>query len=227
MYEQTLAHALWLGLKDTIIMYLTYLPLFFAVALVFIFGWVAAGLAGSGLERLLRRAGLDTALERFNLSELQSRTGVPCRVSHLLGAATRWIIIFTLLLSLADAAKFAGASLFIRSLFYYLINVVEAVIIIVVGGVIADLAQKVVSVISGLIGFRHEILLRGIVKYSIWIFTLLAAVKQLDLVGKSADFWSLGFIAMIAIAGGIALGFSARDFAAAILDKISHDLRVK
>ena len=215
MYEQTLAHALWLGLKDTIIMYLTYLPLFFAVALVFIFGWVAAGLAGSGLERLLRRAGLGTALGRFNFCGVQSRAGGGC------------FFFFPLFLSLADAAKLAGASLFIRSLFYYLINVVEAVIIIVVGGVIADLAQKVVSVISGLIGFRHEILLRGIVKYSIWIFTLLAAVKQLDLVGKSADFWSLGFIAMIAIAGGIALGFSARDFAAAILDKISHDLRVK
>src|SRR3989338_9184773 len=102
MYEQTLAEVLWQAVRETIRSSLIYLPLTIGGILIFVCGWIIAGLIGQAVERLLNRIGLDHFLGQIRWFEPLERLGVRIRAAYAIGAIIRWFIIFLLLSSVAE-----------------------------------------------------------------------------------------------------------------------------
>ena len=69
--------------------------------------------------------------------------------------------------------------------------------------------------------------LAGVAKWSIIVFSLMAALVQLGIAQSLIQVLFTGFVAMLAIAGGLAFGLGGREHAARVLNKLENDLTSK
>ena len=100
-----------------------------------------------------------------------------------------------------------------------------AALIFVVAVIIADIAEKILrtAVESTQIGYGHMV--GVIVRWSIWIFAVIAILTQL---GVTPVLWQTlftGLVALIVLAGGLAFGLGGKEVAAQWLQDINRRLK--
>jgi len=124
----------------------------------------------------------------------------------------------------SDILKLLAFSDFLKQVLLYVPNIVVAVLIMLAGVVIAVFLSKLVRA-SVLAARLHEARFLGaLTKWSVLVFAFLAVLSQLGVAGALVNTLIMGFVAMIAIAGGLAFGLGGRDVAAAWLGKIKDEI---
>ena len=224
MYEQTLAEVLWQAVRETIRSSLIYLPLTIGGILIFVCGWIIAGLIGQAVERLLNRIGLDHFLGQIRWFEPLERLGVRIRAAYAIGAIIRWFIIFLLLSSVAEALRLSAGTTFLQFIVNSLPSLFSAILILLIGALLADFLGKLVWLGASVVHPEASHFLKNITRAALWIFSLVAAVEQLGLAAELLQTFIIGLAALLAIAGGIAFGLSGRDYASHLIDKVYRDI---
>lgn len=224
MYELTLAEVLWQAARESLKSLLIYLPLTLGGILVFVCGWLIAGLVGRAVERLLIRLNLDYYFEQFGRTEAGERLRIKVRPAYILGATVRWLIIFVLLSAVAEALRLSGVTMFLQSFIYYLPNLVSAVLILLVGALLADLLSKLAWVGAVIVYPQAGRFLKATTRAAVWVFCLAAALGELGLTADILQMLIIGLVALLAIAGGVALGFGGRDYASHLIDNVYRDI---
>ncbi len=136
------------------------------------------------------------------------------------------IVFLSASVEILGLREFAGA---MTSVVGYLPNVVVAALIFVVTAIIVDIVEKIIR--SGVEGVRvgYGKTVSSIVKWAIWIFAILAILRQLLVVPSLIDivFQAIvyGTVALFVISFGIAFGLGGKDVAAEILKDIKEKLR--
>ncbi|MFH1990457.1 MAG: hypothetical protein ABIJ19_01200, partial [Patescibacteria group bacterium] len=166
-------------------------------------------------DRLLAQLGLNKILERADVS-LHS--------GYFVGALVKWFFVIVTLLAVSDILKLLAFSDFLTQVLLYVPNIVIAVLIMLAGVVMAAFSSKLVraSVLASRLHSAH--FLGALTKWSILVFAFLAALSQLGVAGALVNTLIMGFVAMLAIAGGLAFGLGGKDVAAAWLEKIRDEI---
>jgi len=128
------------------------------------------------------------------------------------------------LLAVSDILNLFAFSDFLKQVLLYVPNIVIAVLIMLAGVVLAAFLSKLVRA-SVLASRLHAARFLGaLTKWSILIFAFLAVLSQLGVAGALVNTLIMGFVAMLAIAGGLAFGLGGKDVAAAWLEKIKDEI---
>jgi small-conductance mechanosensitive channel len=106
----------------------------------------------------------------------------------------------------------------------YLPNVIIAVIILLVGVLVANFTRNVVKSAVEAAKLTSGDFLSGLSRWSILVFSFMAALVQLGIAEGLIQTLFTGFIAMLAIAGGLAFGLGGKDQAAKVLGKLKRDI---
>ena len=98
-----------------------------------------------------------------------------------------------------------------------------AVLIMLAGVVVASFGAKLIraSVLAARLHSAH--FLGALTKWAVLVFAFLAALSQLGIAGALVNTLIMGFVAMLAIAGGLAFGLGGKDVAAAWLEKLREE----
>jgi len=137
----------------------------------------------------------------------------------------RWFFIIVFLVAAIDVLGLEQVNAFLREVvLLYLPNVIVAALILVVAAFIADVMKRIVVSSAKAAEVPSPGLLGGITKWAIWVFAILAALYQLGIAGVFAQTLFTGFVAMLAIAGGLAFGLGGRDAAARYIEKLKRDI---
>jgi hypothetical protein len=118
---------------------------------------------------------------------------------------------------------------FLNEVARYIPNVIVAVVILAIGLVIGNFIENVVvsAVSASRIPTSSAGFLGGVAKWSIVVFALLAALVQLGVATSLVQILFTGLVAMIALAGGLALGLGGREKAAKWLDRLEQEMTTK
>ncbi len=106
----------------------------------------------------------------------------------------------------------------------YLPNVFVAVIVGLLGFVIANLTSDVVRQSAKSLDQSAATFLAGVANYAILFFTALVILSQLGVAADLVRILFTGFVAMMALAGGLAFGLGGKDLAAEILRALRDKL---
>jgi MFS family permease len=204
---------LWWGVAN-------YLPNIIGAFVVLIVGLiVAAGLAAL-VEKILESVRLDAFLEKIGLKPIFERAGLKLRAAYFFGKFVYWFVIIAFLLAVADSLQLYALSEFLTAVLNYLPNVIAAVLIMLAAFVLAHFLRKVVTA-SVMSAKLHSGPFLGTVTYwAIAIFGLLTALAQLNIATAIIQTIVTGFIAMLALAGGLAFGLGGKDYANHLLNKL-------
>jgi hypothetical protein len=193
----------------------------------FLLGLLIASVLETAIIRLSKMLKLDELLEKLEIRQIFNRIGLNMDFGVILGWIAKWFVIILALIIGADTLGWDEITLFLTNVVSYIPSVLIAVIIMLVGLVLGNVVQKVVSASLEAAKMMSAGFISGIAKWSIIVFSIMAALVQLGIAESLIETLFTGFVAMIAIAGGLAFGLGGKDHAARMLDYIKKDLTSK
>lgn len=204
---------LWLGFAN-------FIPSLIGAIIVLIIGLiVAAGLAAL-VEKIFESIHLDGFLGKLGIKPYFERAGLQLRASYFLGRLVYWFVVLAFLLAVSDSLGLYALSGFLTAVLNYLPNVIAAVLIMLAALVLGSFLRRIVtaSVMSAKLHAAH--FLGSLTWWAIVVFGFLAALTQLNIAAAIIQSIVTGFIAMLALAGGLAFGLGGKDYANHLLGKL-------
>ncbi len=200
-----------------------FVPALVGALLVLIIGLIVAYVLGVVVvEKILEALKFDTLLDKLGLTPYSERAGLRLRGSKFLGQLVYWFVMIAFLLAASDILGLFAFSSFLRDVLFYIPNVVVAALIMLAAIVVANFTKKVVSasVMSARLHGAH--FLGTLSWWAVVIFGLLTALVQLNVAVAVINTIITGFIAMIALAGGLAFGLGGKDYAASLINRLKE-----
>jgi len=209
---------LWIG-------FLGFIPKFIGAAIVLLVGWLIAVGIGKLVAEVLKRIQFNRLFEKGAWKTALERADIKVDAAGFVGALFKWILVIVFLSAAVEILGLTQFAAFVNSVLIYLPNVVVAALILVVASIIADIAEKVIR--AGVEGMRvgYGELAGVIVRWSIWVFAILAILYQLNVAAALIQTLLSGIIGLIVLAGGIAFGLGGKETAADILDGLRRRIR--
>lgn len=205
--------------------FLLYSPSLVAAIIVLVVGWVLAVILGKIVSHLTSALWIDKGLEKLGIHESLQKVGISFNVAGLLGWIVKWFLIIAFLIASADILGLQQITEFLNKVVLFIPNVIIAVVVLVFGLVIGNFLSNVVRTGVEATQFRREAgFVSGVAKWSVVVFSFMAALVQLGVAASLIQILFTGFVAMVALAGGLAFGLGGRDVADKILERLREDL---
>ena len=197
-----------------------FVPNLLVALLILILGLIVAAGLGALVEKLFEGLKLDSFLEKVGLKPYFERAGLRLRGAFFLGRLIYWFVAIAFLLAVSDSLGLSALSGFLNSVLAYLPNVIAAVLIMLAAIVLGNFVRRIVmaSVMSAKLHAAH--FLGTLTWWAIVVFGFLTALSQLNIATAIIQSIVTGFIAMLALAGGLAFGLGGRDYAAYLLNRL-------
>ncbi len=207
--------------------FIGFLPTLLAALIVFIIGWLIAIFLGKLVNRLIKAIKLDLLLEKLGFQKALAKAKIKLDSGKFFEELVKWFFIIVFLLAAVDILGLEEIALFLKTILYYLPNVIIAAIVLLAAAIISRFMYRLVKASADTAGLSSSGAIAGIVKWAIVIFGFVIALTQLGIAPALIQTVVIGIIAMIALAGGLAFGLGGKDHAARILEKLKQDLGEK
>lgn len=202
---------------DTINRIILFIPQFVAGLIILVIGWLLALVLKSVAKRLFDWVGLDRFLTRVGLEE---RAGTRRVWTEIASQVVFWFVFLAFLIPAFNAWQLTNVTALLNQLLLYLPNVFAAVIIGFVGYIIANIAYNLVKNAARGVSAGAANVLGQVAKYAIYVFTALVALNQLQIASNLIQLLVAGFVAMAALAGGLAFGLGGQETARELLSRL-------
>ena len=209
------------AVTDSINRIIAFIPELVGALIVLLIGIIVAWAVKTVVVRLLGYVQLKPVAETLGLERI-FKTKVD--LVGLIGELVQWIIIIVFLIPALEILNLTQVNEVLQGIVAYIPNVVAAVFIVMIGAIVADLVSKVISGTVKTIGARTSAVLADIARYSIIVFVLLAALNQLGIATNLIERLFTGFVALFAIAGGLAFGLGGQDAAKDLVNRLRKNL---
>jgi hypothetical protein len=203
------------------------LPALVGAILVFVAGWIVAVALGKAVEHIVKIIRVDDVVEKAGTKGRLRKAGVELNIAKFFGGLVKWFLILVFLMAATDILHLVQVTSFLNSIVLYLPNVIVAAVIMAVAFLVGNFTYAVIKGSTKIAGIVSATLLATITKWAIVIFGLLAALIQLGVASSLINTIFIGFVAMLALAGGLAFGLGGKDEAALILKKLRHEITEK
>jgi len=200
--------------------FIEFLPQILAALIIIIVGWIIAVILGKLVKKLLDLTRVDKALDRLGLKRVREDTGLRLSVSGFVGGLVKWFLIIVAVLAAADILGLAQISEFLRSILVYFPNIVVSVVIVIIGVLVGNFVHRLVLGAGKAAKLPSIPAIAVFAQWAIIIFSVLAALVQLQVASSLIQILFTGIVAMLAIAGGLAFGLGGRNMASGLLDKL-------
>ncbi len=203
--------------------FLNFIPLLVGAIIVFVIGWFISIGIGRLITEILRKIKFNQIFEKGNWDEALAKADIKVDASGFIGAIVKWVLVIVFLLAAVEILGFVQFAGFLNNVLGYLPNVVVAALIFVVTVIVVDIVEKIVRVSVERIKVGFGSMVSVVIKWSIWVFAILAILYQLGVARPFMETLFTGLVGMLVISLGIAFGLGGKDVAA----EIWQDLRKK
>lgn len=194
----------------------TFIPNILTGIVILLIGVVLGSIVKKVIIEVFRTLNVESYLRRYGVPEAKREFSW----TNMLAEIARWFVIILFLIPAAEVWDLRQVTVLLNAFLLYLPNVFVAAIIAVVGFVFARLAHDVVLASTREISPDGSQTIASITRWAIIIFVMLAVLTQLGVAKDLIRILFTGFVAMIAIAGGIAFGLGGQDTAKALLEAL-------
>ena len=204
---------------------LAFLPQLLAAFVLVIFGRFCGQWARWLVIRLVRAMGLDKILKGSPIDKILEKAEITKKIEDFVGDGVKWLVILIFFISAINVLGLTTVSNFLSNVLSYLPQVFAAILILVVGIMVAGFVESLVKGGLRQISLSTARLLAKMSSYIIMVFTVLAALAQLGIAENLINILFVGFVAMLALGFGLAFGLGAKDLVSKILDEWYRSLK--
>ena len=195
---------------------LGFLPALIGAILILIIGWIIAGVLAGLIEKGLQAVGFEKAAQSTGIAGFIENAGSGWTASKLVAEIVKWFIRLIAIQAAASILGLTQISQVINAILLWLPNLVVAIVIIVIGALIANFVAGIVRGSAAEMGFSTPNLLANITRYAIIGFAAVAAFNQLGIAPTVVNTLFIGLVATLVLAFGLAFGLGGQQTAAQI-----------
>lgn len=209
---------LWLGI-------VAFVPNIIVAVIIFVLGWLVGAALGRIIAQVIKAIKLDAALKNTGLNEAVERAGFTLDSGAFLGMLVQWFFIIVFLMASLEVLGLTQVNLFLQNVVLaYLPQVIVAALILLVGAVVAQVAKDIVGGAAKAAGVHGAGFAGSIAMWAVWIFTLIAALDQLQVAQAFIQTLYTGVIIAVSLAVGLAFGLGGQEAAARAIEKMRSQL---
>lgn len=205
------------SLAAAMALFFSAIPKIFGFVVIIILGWLVASLVEKAVAAILRTIKFNELAQRSGLADFVAKTGTGTDSSGLLGALVKWFIRLIALVVAFDALGLPAVSDVLRQFLLWLPNVVVALVVLVIGGLLATALSNVVRAAAAKSALGNPDLLAKVASGLVWAFSIVVAVNQIGIATTLVNTLFMAVVGAIALALGLAFGLGGRDTAAEIV----------
>src|SRR3989338_533094 len=198
------------------------LPDVLAAIIVLFVGLFLATLLGRLIRKMVEFTKLDMLLQRAaGLAKLKDR-GMEIEAAGVVGWFVKWFFIIVTFIAVADILKWSQLTGFFEAVALYVPNVIITVLILLAGFILGAGLQDLVvrSVKASSLPASSAGMIGTFARWSVIVFAVMAALTQLGIAADLVKILFTGFVAMLALAGGLSFGLGGQSHASQWLDKV-------
>lgn len=189
-------------LKDLLNSFIEVLPDVIGAIIIFILGWMIAKVVARIVKRILKVIGLDSLAQRLNDIDFVSQSNVKIVPSKILSKVFYYVILLIFTIASTEILGMEEVSALVSDLLSYIPRVIAAMILLVIGIVIADFLKNIIITTTQSLGIPSSKIIGLFVFYFILLMTAVTALKQL---GIDTEFIQSNLTVLI---GGLVFAFA-------------------
>ena len=201
-----------------------FIPQLIGAIIILIVGYIVAKILQAVVSRALKAVGFDGWMEKSGIKQFFDRAQTRETPATILGKLVFWFVFIIAITMAADALGISQVSQVLAQLIAYIPNIIAAVLILVLAGL---LAQFVAGLVRGATGVD---ILGTVAQAVIIVYAVFAALTQLGIAVQLTAPTFLIVLGAVALAAAIAFGFGAQGVARDIVEKAyerRHEAREK
>ena len=205
--------------------FMGFIPSLIGAIIVFVIGWFISIGVGKLITEILRRIKFNQIFEKGSWDEALAKADIKVDASGFIGAIIKWVLVIVFLLAAVEILGFMQFAIFLNGVLAYLPNVIVAALIFVVTVIVVDIVEKIVRVAVESIKVGYGQMVSAVIKWSIWIFAIMAILYQLGIARPFMETLFQGLVAILVISLGIAFGLGGKEVAAEVLQDLKRKLK--
>jgi len=187
---------------------------------VFLFGWILAEITSRAIIGMSKKLKLELISDKVGLSHLLKKWGTKSKPTRVIAKSMKGYLMFLFLIEATKIAGLTQVADFLGTVIGYVPEVIIAIIIMIVGIRIGNTLELVISTSLNFAKSSTADILGIAAKYMIVTFAILAALSQLQIAEILINTLFIGFVAMISLAGALAIGLGGKDVVKELLEAI-------
>lgn len=227
MFAQTWGNIIFSSLETIWNGFIGFIPNFIGALIIFLIGMVIAVGLGKLAQRLVSALRVDIVLDKMGFRAPLERAGLGLDSGYFVGELVKWFLIIVFVLAAADILGLNTVTAFLNSVLLYIPNIIVAVLILLAAILVANFLERVVKAGVLASNLTHATFLATVTKWAILIFAIFAVLIQLGIAPTLINTLFTGFVAMLAIGGGIAFGLGGKDYAGELIDLLKRSITKK
>jgi len=190
------------------------LPAILGAIILLVVGWILSSLVARVVGTLLRRIGFETMAQRTGVTGFITMTGArDASASMIIAELVKWLIRLIFIEMAAEALHISAITTLINSIVFFIPSLIVALVVVMVGFLIASFVGNVVRGSAAEMGFRNPNLLAGAARAVIIGLAVLMALSQIGIAATLVNALFIAFVGALALALGLAFGLGGREVA--------------
>ncbi|MEQ1661435.1 MAG: hypothetical protein ABL877_01930 [Thiobacillus sp.] len=200
----------------------SFVPQLLAALLLMFVGWLFANLVRTGVMKLLDMLKFDSLAEKTGIEAFLKQGHLDISLSRLLGKLAYWIIIFIVMVTVANSLGLHMVAELFNKIVLYIPNIIVAILVLVFGVLVARFINRLVFAYLNNIGVQGALTISTLSEYGVIIFVVFVALEQLAIgTNLLTAAFQIGFGA-IGLAFALAFGLGGREWAAGVIKKLTE-----
>ncbi len=225
MLIQTWADVLTQSFQNLWITLVNFVPNILVAIIILVFGWLVGAALGSIISQIFGTLKVDAALKKTGLNDIVERAGFTLNTGAFLGGLVKWFFVIVFLMAALEVLGLTQVSVFLQTVVLaYLPQVIVAALMVLVGAMLAHVAQDIVTGSAKAANVRSAALAGHVAKWAIWVFTILAVLSQLQVATPFVQTLFTGIVIAVSLAVGLSFGLGGQDAAARAIEKLRSEV---
>jgi hypothetical protein len=193
------------------------IPKILGFLVILIIGWFIASLVGAAVAALLRAVRFNDLARCSGFAGFVEQVGIRQDAAGVIADVAKWFVRLIVLISAFDALGLPAVSQVLQQLLLWLPNLVVALVVLVLAGLVANALASLVRGASREGGLGNPELLATIARAAVWGFAIVIAANQIGVAATLVNTLFMALVGALALALGLSFGLGGRDTAAQIV----------
>lgn len=189
---------------------------------VFVLGYILAEIAARSILRMSEKLKLEVISDKMGLKHFLERAGVKKSPSQVIAKSMKAYLIFIFFIEATKIAQLTEVAEFLATVRGYIPELIIALFIILVGIRIGNTVAVIVETSLSITRSNTARALGIAAKSTVVTFAILTALSQLEIAEILIQILFIGFVSMLALAGGLAFGLGGKDVVKELLEALKN-----
>lgn len=204
---------------------LAFLPNILGAIVILIVGILVGNWSRTIIIKLLQAIKLESLLKNTSFNKFLTKAEVSQKLEEIIGSIVKWLLLLAFFIAALNVLGLTAISDLLTSILGYMPNVASAVIVLAIGVLLAGVMESVVKGALASVDLKTARLMGRVASYIIVTIATLVAISELNIAANFINILFVGFVTMVALGFGLALGLGSKDLVSRVLDEWHSNLK--